>query len=556
MQYDTHIVLCDFTSTVTCQDITRSFSKKGRIEDARKIVNDHRNKLPASCNNNICCRLAIGKVSPSQYVRVCNSYGAGFFYIPGTDTCLKIGGRVRFDITSNGQTKSAYRTSSVGAAYAATLVATPGAAAPVAGAFVNKNGIDQIGWYSRGYMSADARTQTAWGTVQTAFTIRIATQSGILQGNYINGSFATSNTANPVLDAAYIRFAGFTFGRGNSNFTAMPAYTFNNDYWAGYAVGIKQLSYTGTFGGGFSATIALEDRLDMASSVTGNALGRNPLSAGGQVTATNVGPSRTAAVVGNIRVDQSWGFAQISGSVVENVAVPATVNVNGANILVANGRGRRATEIGWAVAGTVRVNLPMIATGDHFHVTAGYTEGMLENIFAQGLNGAVSKNPHLMAGLLRADRAMTIYCVAGAATACDRIGSEQTKAWNVGGIFTHYWTPAVRQNFAASYVRVTPGSITRNTDWQQGGLGKAYAWSATTNLIWSPVSRFDIGLELTYARMHQRVATDPVNLAGVPSGVTVAAACPGGVAGCSPLAANFKVNPNAWNARLRVQRDF
>ena len=34
---------------------------------------------------------------PVEYVKICDTYGKGFFYIPGTDTCLKIGGFVRFD---------------------------------------------------------------------------------------------------------------------------------------------------------------------------------------------------------------------------------------------------------------------------------------------------------------------------------------------------------------------------------------------------------------------------------------------------------------------------
>ncbi|MGX5723085.1 porin [Shinella zoogloeoides] len=33
---------------------------------------------------------------PMEYVRVCDAFGTGFFYIPGTETCLKIGGYVRF----------------------------------------------------------------------------------------------------------------------------------------------------------------------------------------------------------------------------------------------------------------------------------------------------------------------------------------------------------------------------------------------------------------------------------------------------------------------------
>src|SRR6516164_116083 len=32
------------------------------------------------------------KAKAVEYVRVCSLYGAGFFYIPGTDTCIKLGG--------------------------------------------------------------------------------------------------------------------------------------------------------------------------------------------------------------------------------------------------------------------------------------------------------------------------------------------------------------------------------------------------------------------------------------------------------------------------------
>ena len=35
---------------------------------------------------------------PMEYVRVCDAFGTGYFYIPGTETCLKIGGYVRFQV--------------------------------------------------------------------------------------------------------------------------------------------------------------------------------------------------------------------------------------------------------------------------------------------------------------------------------------------------------------------------------------------------------------------------------------------------------------------------
>ncbi len=42
------------------------------------------------------------KAKAVEYVRICSLYGAGFYYIPGTDTCIKIGGYLRVDTTFNG----------------------------------------------------------------------------------------------------------------------------------------------------------------------------------------------------------------------------------------------------------------------------------------------------------------------------------------------------------------------------------------------------------------------------------------------------------------------
>ena len=43
------------------------------------------------------------KAKAVEYVRICSHYGAGFFYIPGTDTCIKLGGYFRADVTFNGR---------------------------------------------------------------------------------------------------------------------------------------------------------------------------------------------------------------------------------------------------------------------------------------------------------------------------------------------------------------------------------------------------------------------------------------------------------------------
>src|SRR5450631_3423473 len=50
------------------------------------------------------------KAKAVEYVRVCSLYGAGFYYIPGTDTCIKLGGYLRVDgmANTNGVFNGAY----------------------------------------------------------------------------------------------------------------------------------------------------------------------------------------------------------------------------------------------------------------------------------------------------------------------------------------------------------------------------------------------------------------------------------------------------------------
>ena len=85
------------------------------------------------------------KSAPVDYVRVCDVYGAGFFYIPGTDTCLSVGGYVR-----------------------AEYKYVPGrniySVAPGSAAVTQFGGTqDTTGMEVRGRVDLDARTQTAMG---------------------------------------------------------------------------------------------------------------------------------------------------------------------------------------------------------------------------------------------------------------------------------------------------------------------------------------------------------------------------------------------------------
>ncbi|MDX8470187.1 porin [Mesorhizobium sp. VK23B] len=41
--------------------------------------------------------VTVAEPEPAEYVKICDVYGAGYFYIPSTETCLRIGGYVRYD---------------------------------------------------------------------------------------------------------------------------------------------------------------------------------------------------------------------------------------------------------------------------------------------------------------------------------------------------------------------------------------------------------------------------------------------------------------------------
>ena len=41
--------------------------------------------------------VVVAEPEPAEYVRICDVYGTGYFYIPGTETCLRIGGYIRYD---------------------------------------------------------------------------------------------------------------------------------------------------------------------------------------------------------------------------------------------------------------------------------------------------------------------------------------------------------------------------------------------------------------------------------------------------------------------------
>jgi hypothetical protein len=87
------------------------------------------------------------KAKAVEYVRICSLYGAGFFYIPGTDTCIKIGGYLRADLNIHG-----------GNSNGPFWSGDP--------AFQDRYA-NEYNDYARMALTIDTRTQTEYGVVRT-----------------------------------------------------------------------------------------------------------------------------------------------------------------------------------------------------------------------------------------------------------------------------------------------------------------------------------------------------------------------------------------------------
>src|ERR1700734_1174555 len=87
------------------------------------------------------------KAKAVEYVRICSLYGAGFYYIPGTDTCVKIGGYLRSEENIHGGNSNQ------------PLLGGDGA--------VNTRYLNQYNDYSRFALTMDTRTATEYGVVRT-----------------------------------------------------------------------------------------------------------------------------------------------------------------------------------------------------------------------------------------------------------------------------------------------------------------------------------------------------------------------------------------------------
>jgi len=505
------------------------------------------------------------KAAPVQYVKVCDAYGAGFFNIPGTDTCLKVGGRVRADyayVSAQQQivTPTAHPfaaptvvQATISITSAGTVTATSanivyqgyGTRLNVSDILREARSMHTNGWETRGRVELDARTSTAWGTVQTVAALRLAHTTGVLA--LANG--AESSSAGATLEAAYVRFSGFTFGAARDNFAFMPSRFYGAGHWGSFANGAKQIAYTAVLGGGISATVALQDPID--TTVGGyDYTFRDGTAPGSLSTRLGSQTARLPQLNGRIDFDQNWGSVSLAGAV-RQIDMQSTT------------AGRYSeTETAWAAGLGVKLNLPQLAKGDAIWFTAAYADGMTEyttnwssfksSAYRSDVGGFVINHPSYIS-------------LGGDGTNGPANSIETVKSWNVAAVMDHFWTPQWRSSFLASYGEVKAPNGAKNcsdgissssryvanskfpvNSMLAGCFGDATVWNVGKQIAFLPARNFEIGVEALYARTTLKM----------PSGGSTGSSSDWNTFSCYNKSSGETCSQGNWTGRLRVERTF
>ena len=405
-------------------------------------------------------------------MKICSLYGVGFYYVPGTDMCLKIGGWVRAEYAYGDNGNFAWGW---------------------ANGNVNNRTTNNSTWRARGYITADARSQTEYGTVRGYLAVGLSTNN--------TGFDGAANTFSA--NRAFIQWAGFTFGLSQSffDFYSSPS----TSYWGSFPAsdtgdgGWMVAGYTAQFGNGFSGTIAAEMR--RTTQIVNSGTTVLPGAAGNEY-----GGIQAPDLVANLRVDQAWGSAQIMGALHQ-------VNARYYGGATAVQSGHPDDDLGFAVGAGIRLNAPMIGQGDYLQAQINYTQGALRYAFqTPNSNYGKVEGADLGFGVL-SDAVYGGTVVAGNATQLNL-----TTAWNVNAAYEHFWNPQWRTSLYGGYGAVsyneqannmlcsfagagagtgtgtaavaTPGC---NMDWSTWWLGSRTQWNVTKD--------FYMGFDVLYSKL-------------------------------------------------------
>ena len=181
-------------------------------------------------------------VEPVDYVKVCDAFGTGYYYIPGTDTCLKIGGYVQLDFVYKDDDN--VRSNDGIYLYDST---TPTAGAGDGTTYVYA-GYPSDGYYANWEFKTEAgvtftaKTMSDLGPVSTFFKFLANTDNTDSSGVFGLPKYAK-------LDAAWGAIGPIGFGYDNSTFDYAGGFVYDGDIRADTKVDQIRWTYAmGTWG--------------------------------------------------------------------------------------------------------------------------------------------------------------------------------------------------------------------------------------------------------------------------------------------------------------------
>ena len=393
------------------------------------------------------------KAKPVEYVRICSLYGAGFFYIPDTDTCIRLGGYLRADTTFNG---TAHGT-------------------PAWNGDLGQQNRYRDYFYARSRMAltVDTRTATEYGEVRTFgqadfqfTTLGSSRNPNVLNTNLGSNSqlLDTPGGGYVAVEYLFIQFAGFTFGKSSSAYSTpwngFPG-NINSNLLGGNNTdtGVNNIQYTAEFGNGVSGSIGLDDP------TVWNRTTVNNLSIPGAIGADGTGSSAYGGthapdIVGRIRVDQAWGLFQISGAAHLVNASYNTLGASAAPTPLSEISGHPDDKWGGSVMAGLQIKDLPTGPGDDIKLDVSYAKGTTRNVIAtSGASPSFAMFDSSGFGYQSVGFGATtdaVYLPGAGGTN----GLQLTSAWGVRGAFNHNWDPYWSTSLFGSYssVRYDGGS--------------------------------------------------------------------------------------------------
>jgi len=389
------------------------------------------------------------KARPVEYVKICTLYGEGYYYIPGTDTCLKFGGYIRADY---GWNASGGRTP----AYSGTQGA-------------QDRTVSRYSTRHRANVQMDTRTQTSYGTLRTFTSLHFQNEDGV---------FSFNNAR------AFIQWAGFTFGHAQSfsdtwGVTDSWHYLQQQNNSDTGANGVNQIAYTWELGNGATLTFGADEvRRKPVVDVSNLAA----IGVGREAISTQTGQTWPDAHI-DFKLNQAWGYWATS-FVAHDVSASyydctgQAIN-NSAPVTYC---GHPNDRVGWAAMTGGEFKLDFINPGDRFGFTARYAVGAAgyggggnlgsAGLFGSGNNLAVGfmadaiftggtpfgtnsvANPLSACQNLNPGVTGSLPTVGTFGQACNTSSLQLTTTWSVGAGYEHAWTPNLKTSLTGAYTSV------------------------------------------------------------------------------------------------------